>query len=101
MDGEEKLIQDYGMQFGWCLEPLLAHLFPWAEASIDFDHYFWREDGDTLKDDRSKLRPYEGNGETESWRLELVLNDLGRAFLKVSEYLESESDLMTELHTCE
>ena len=94
-DGEEELIQDYGLQFGWCLEPLLGHLFPWADASIDSDYYFWREDSDTQKRDRSNLRPYEDNGETESWRLELIVNDLGRAFLKVSEYLESDSDRMT------
>ena len=96
-DGEEELIQDYGLQFGWSLEPLLEHLFPWAEASIDSDHYFWREDSDTPKSGRSKLRPYEDNGETASWRLELILNDLGRAFLKVSEYLESDSDWMADV----
>lgn len=93
-DGEEELIQDYGLQFGWCLESLLGHLFPWADASIDSDYYSWREDSDTPKRNRSYLRPYEDNGETESWRLELIVNDLGRAFLKVNQYLESDSDLM-------
>lgn len=96
-DGEEELIQDYGLQFGWCLESLLGHLFPWADASIDSDYYSWREDSDTTKRNRSNLRPYEDNGETESWRLELIVNDLGRAFLKVSKYLESDSDWMRDI----
>jgi hypothetical protein len=94
-DGEEALIQDYGLQFGWCLEPLLRHLFPWADASIDSDYYSWREDSNTPKRNRLNLRPYEDNGETESWRLELIVNDLGRAFLKVNQYLESDSEWMT------
>jgi len=69
-DGEEKLIQHYGMQFGWSLDPLLEHLFPWAEVSIDSDYYFWREDSDTVVGDRPELRPYEDNGEIAYWRLE-------------------------------
>ena len=89
-EGEEELIQDYGFQFGWSLTSLLNHLFPWVEVSIDVDHYFYCEDVDTPRGDGSELRPYEDNGETASWRLELVLNELGRSFLVVSDFLDSE-----------
>ena len=30
----------------------------------------------------------------DPWRLEPIVNDLGRAFLKVNQYLESDSDRM-------
>ncbi len=89
-DGEEKLIQPYDMQFGWSLGPLLEHFFPWAEVSIDSDYYFWREDSDTVVGDRPALRPYEDNGETAYWRLELTLNELGRSFLKVADYIDDD-----------
>jgi len=82
--------------------------FPWATFSIDSDHYFWHEDSeqaDRLRDvedseesevgdenvaSRSEIRPYEDDGEVASWRLELSLNELGRAFLLTDKFLASD-----------
>ena len=36
----------------------------------------------------SGLRPYDEDGEVAHWRLELTLNDIGRAFLQLNRYLE-------------
>ena len=42
------------------------------------------------------LRPYtNGAGEVDFWKLELILNDLGRAFLVIDEFAEGEGKLLT------
>jgi hypothetical protein len=107
-DGEETTLGDWdyyvfypGMGFGDSVQLE----FPWASFSIDRDYHFWHEDGylpkidfDDDSDDsengeedlRPEIRPYEDNGEVASWRLELSLNDLGRAFLRTDKFLADE-----------
>ena len=36
------------------------------------------------------LRPYEEDGEIAHWRLELQLNELGRAFVTLDDYLSGQ-----------
>lgn len=88
---------------------VVPRLFAWAEVSLheetyeEADHaeyeaecvivdegdtFVTRSFGEWLADSRREgLRPY-GNaaGEVDYWRLELTLNDLGRAFLLVDEF---------------
>jgi Domain of unknown function (DUF4365) len=93
-------------------DTVLPELFPWATLSVDEATYDAAdEDAWTLEcgiwDSEDKeyightttfaewragrvsdvLRPYEENGEIAYWRLELDLNDLGRAFLTVDDHL--------------
>ena len=66
----------------------LQLLFPWATFAIDGDKYFWEEDENELEIERPSMRPYSDDGEVASWRLELFLNELGEAFLKVDAFLQ-------------
>lgn len=93
----------------------LPALFPWANLDVDesmyedIEQHRWREEEGIWDDEdgvyitfgdfdewRARLphlRPY-GNsaGEVDHWRLELELNDLGRGFLAVDDYLASGTD---------
>lgn len=85
-------------------------LFPWADFSADEDFYeendlfYWQEChchydkeddewitvGDTFEEFRKKLNPMRSIdhcGEVAEYMLVLKLNDLGRAFLKVDEFV--------------
>ena len=105
--GDETLSQDW-FQFyvGYGVKELAEALFPWATAVVDEDFYEtyseieddWedelsravaRDNGiETPKRDPTEVYPYaEAAGEVVSYRLELRLNDLGHAFLKVSSHL--------------
>lgn len=92
-------------------DAVLPTLFPWATMTIDESTYdaadedawttacgIWDSEdkryiGHTMSfaewrgDREDKLRPYDNNGEVASWRLELELNELGRAFISVDDYL--------------
>ncbi|MFJ2713516.1 DUF4365 domain-containing protein [Pseudomonas sp. NPDC087346] len=91
------------------IKSLANILFPWANVIIDQD--FYDENEEFEEDDRDRLMratdldhgfepyipspsdiyPYADNaGEVESYRLQLVLNDLGKSFLKITEYIEDE-----------
>jgi hypothetical protein len=88
------------------MKELAEALFPWASASVDQDFYdehgeiedssrtsFARamdEDNGVDSDlpDSDEVYPYaEIAGEIEAYRLVLKLNELGRAFLTVSDHL--------------
>ena len=100
-------------------EEVLPALVPWADVVLheetydDADYEAWEseavryDEGDRFemesfeswtlgRPDQSNLRPY-GNsaGEVDHWRLELVLNDLGRAFLTVDGFAEGEGWILT------
>jgi hypothetical protein len=94
-------------------EDILPDLVPWADVVLheetydEADHDAWEaecvfydNEGDRhvyqsfedwhMKFDDMSLRPFaNGAGEVDFWRLEMVLNDLGRAFLLVDEFAES------------
>ena len=85
-------------------------MFPWAEFRVDDEFYEendmaeWRENhcyydkeaddwitvGDSFEEYRSKLDPMRAivySGEVAEYMLDLQLNELGKAFLKVDDYI--------------
>lgn len=106
-DGNETLSRDlYQYYVGYGIKELAEALFPWATASVDVDFYEqhsdldddWHEalkratdedNGVAVNDSYSDVYPYsETAGEVEHYRLELLLNELGRAFLTVTDYMQ-------------
>jgi uncharacterized protein DUF4365 len=93
---------------------VLPELFPWGELEIDEDTYLewdeelWTEEVGVYDSEEGRiighvedfqdwranrfgesLRPYRQEaGEVDHWRLRVELNELGRSFLHVDEYLE-------------
>ncbi|WP_182142375.1 DUF4365 domain-containing protein [Schaalia sp. JY-X169] len=96
-------------------EDVLPSLFPWADTVLheetydEADHEAWEaecvycdREGDRFVSEAfeewmigrggdGRLRPYSNSvNEVDHWRLELVLNDLGRGFLEVDRYAEGK-----------
>jgi hypothetical protein len=115
-DGEEWLVQDWPFVMfpGWPYEIVFRQLFPWAELTVDEDSYnsydrnafdnecgIWdgedkryighTEDFSEWRERLPELRPYDivGSGEVALYRLELALNEVGKAFLMLDRFLES------------
>jgi len=104
---EETLSQDwYTYYTGYGIQELAEAIFPWADVKIDSDFYDEHNDFETdLADELSRatdldndIPPYELNenpvypysesgGEVQYYRLMLTLNDLGMAFLTVSDHI--------------
>lgn len=98
---------------------VLPSLVPWAKVVLhsetydDIDHDTLEpqsdsEDDEGDRDEREfsaewraqfqpgELRPYRnGAGEVDYWRLELVLNELGRGFLAVDAFAEASGTILT------
>jgi hypothetical protein len=96
---------------GVSVEEMLRHFFPWANFSLDRDAHeegarpLWdaecyrtydKEEGVTIYSQSfdewyqrptNEIVPVSEDGETESYSLFLSLNDLGRAFLRMDDYL--------------
>lgn len=90
-EDDEELIRDFGIRFGRRLEILLEHLFPWADTSIAEDYYEFYENEDTPRGYcEDGWRPYQDNGETALWRIELTVNALGQSFEEVWKYLNKK-----------
>ncbi|MEK5104954.1 DUF4365 domain-containing protein [Cytobacillus sp. FSL M8-0252] len=112
--GYEKIVQSWPMVFFpfASYEDLFPELFPWANISVDEEFYeeyeedeflldnaVWdKEDGDYIvfgdyeewKERQPKIRPYTiHSGEVASYQLLLDLNDLGRSFLMLDNYLRN------------
>jgi len=111
---EEKIAIDWPMVFFpmQSYKNVFNKLFPWAYITIDEDFYeyydeqrflmeecpydseegeyiFMDEFYDDWKNAQEEIRPYENSsGEVDHYRLKLHLNDLGKTFLKLDEYLE-------------
>lgn len=78
----------------------VLRVFPWANVTLDEDYYEEHEDVPpeaVFQDDESPggyyvvegerptgIRPYSDNGEVASFRFELTLNDVGRAFAEIA-----------------
>jgi hypothetical protein len=109
--------QEWPMTYGPGLsfEELLAHLLPWADFKMDEDAYdnFMEEnwmnecysghDKETGKTYYSMsydeyytppegIVPVSDNGETQGYRLIVELNELGKAFIVVDDFLSDEDD---------
>lgn len=114
-EGEERLVQDWPFVMfpGWPYEFVFRQLFPWAELAVDEEFYesydenafdddcgIWdgedkcymghTEDFSEWRARLPELRPYEiASGEIALYRLELVLNEVGKAFLMLDRFLET------------
>lgn len=112
-DGKNELSREWFQYYtGYSIERLVSALFPWATAGVDHDFYDihaddeydmddWREalthailrgdDSESLISSHPAIYPYtEMAGEVEYYRLQLYLNDLGKSFLRISDYLAGE-----------
>lgn len=106
--GEEVLAKEWFQCYtGFSVRELAIALFPWCHPFIDEEFYEenadgsdeedWREalsraidedNGIYYQEDPDAIYPYtEAAGEVEYYRLELKLNELGRAFLVVSDHI--------------
>jgi Domain of unknown function (DUF4365) len=88
--GSEEVERDWPfLMFG--LRPyaeVLPEFFPWADLTED-DEYYEDSSYPDLGDEQS-LRPYEEDGEVARWRLEISLNEAGRAFLMLDDFLSDQ-----------
>lgn len=114
-DGDERLVQDWPFVMfpGWPYEFVFRQLFPWADLSVDEEFYesydeqtfdnecgIWdgedkcymghTEEFSEWRSDLPELRPYEiASGEVALYRLELTLNEVGKAFLLLDRFLDT------------
>lgn len=95
---------------GYGIEAMLEHFFPWAEFQLDQDAHEdgareeWQEECYSWRDPETDevyysmpfsewykpqdgIVPVSGNGETESYSLILLLNEFGKSFLQIDDYL--------------
>lgn len=110
-DGESIEILNYPYWFPYTpYTEVFTRLFPWAEFTADenffeeIDETMWKElhcfydkeddewlvVGDTFEEYKRKLSPMRSlthSGEVAEYMMELNLNDLGRAFLQVDEFV--------------
>ncbi len=110
-----KCVKTYSYPYWFPFTPyteVFSRLFPWADFSADEDFYededeaLWREYhcyydeedhewlvvGDTFEEFRKKLDPMRSinnSGEVAEYMLILSLNDLGKSFLKVNEFVSN------------
>lgn len=92
-DGEETLSKEWFQLYsGYQVKELVEVLFPWASASVDQEFYDQEADDSAGLEDRAVWQdgvyPYaESTGEIESYRIELSLNELGRSFLVITDFM--------------
>jgi hypothetical protein len=112
--GEERVDQDWPTTYFPMMpyERVFQQLFPWASISVDDDFYYdyeksgfvdewglWdpedhryyvTQDFREWRERKPEIRAYSDDGEVASYRLELALNELGKAFLILDKYLRSD-----------
>ena len=94
---EERTAKEWFVWYiGYSLEELIQLYFPWADIGIDeefYDENFSESFYDVYTDMYIKnhnIYPYEVlAGEVSNYRLELTLNELGKSFLTIVDYIES------------
>ena len=95
---------------GFCIEDALSHLLPWANYEMDLDAHLeymesvWHDECYSWHDKETNttyysrtfedwyeppdgLAPVHADGEVEGYRLLLSLNELGKAFLTLDDFL--------------
>lgn len=94
-DGSEEVIKSDDIWYiGLDIKELVNQVYPWAAVGIDTEFYddnfsksFYSVYTDMYKDNHS-IYPYEVLcGEVSCYRLELSLNELGKSFISVVNYL--------------
>lgn len=109
---------------GMSIEDALEHFIPWADFAMDLDAHragaeaqwhaecyqtydkemgieIFTQDFDDWYDEPDGIVPCDFNGETESYRLQLSLNELGEAFLNVHEFLSEQDRFEDKTYTLE
>lgn len=109
---------------GMSIEAMLSHFLPWADFSLDEEAHragaesIWEAECYSHRDEETGkvyytmsfdewYKPEEGivpvssDGETETYSLILSLNDLGRSFLVIDQYLEADSEFEGRTFTLE
>lgn len=89
---EESWPTIYGV--GLSMEEAISHTIPWADYEMDYDSY--EGDESTLPEG---IVPISKNGEVERYRLILSLNELGKAFVKLNEYLSEDDSIEGRVFT--
>lgn len=98
----------FGMFTSHDMKWVAEAVFPWAAARMDLDFYDANSDFEESDEDRLRraidldngiqpckpgpddVYPYsDSSGEVASYRLQLFLNDLGKAYLRVSDFLDA------------
>lgn len=98
-EGKETELYSQGHLWGSTPYPeLFANVFPWADIALDEEFYSpdsdESEEPESMDEDPShrEFYPYKNEaGEVDYYRLELTLNDLGKAFLEVQLYLHGDA----------
>jgi len=99
-NGDEELSREWFLYYrGFGPKGLVEALFPWATAVVDQE--FYDENSRAIDEDNGvsyqcdpeeHIYPYdEAAGEVEYYQLKLTLNDLGNAFLVLSDHLREVS----------
>ena len=96
------------------IEEMLLHFFPWADYSVDQDalregaedqwmaecysfydsetgEEYYSQDFDDWYEPQTGLVPISENGETATYKLILSLNDFGRSFIEIDDYLSDST----------
>lgn len=71
-------------------EDVIQEIFPWASIEVDYDFYDMNEDRDFVMATRHgrDIYPYENRaGEVDVYRLKLGINEIGRSFIIMDEFL--------------
>ena len=105
-NGNEILEREWFQYYvGYKPKDLAEALFPWSTASVDEEFYDDNEEGynsdqwSSISEDDEEvsntldfIRPYcEAAGEVEYYRLRLDINELGQAFLRISDYINANN----------
>jgi len=91
---EETIVREWNVFYiGYSVKELIQSNFPWADINIDEDFYDSNFDESVYeiypKPFLRRIHPYEIlSGEVGLYRLKLTLNELGKSFLIVSEFIE-------------
>ena len=96
--GKEEVAKEWFTYYLGTLEQALSSYFPWADFEVDEGFYDWNFDEDSVyamysEDyiEQKEIYPYEvKENEVAAYRINLVLNSLGKSFIEVLKYLEHE-----------
>lgn len=91
----EEIVRKWHTFYHGKLLEVLNHYFPWADLSIDQEFYDDKFDEDSVYNmfnpnyiHTLQIYPYEVlSGEVGNYRIQLKLNDIGKSFLRMEDYL--------------
>lgn len=108
-NGREEVKKEWYVRFtGYGMKELVEKLFPWATARVDSEFYEVNSEAESFAERFSRaldydngvapcisnpddVYPYKGdNGEVASYRLQLHLNEVGTAYLTLTDFLNGD-----------